>query len=239
MNIGAAKHCFAHQHLTPPEYGLYVLLRELSSKNGYRYHFDDRTLAKRFASERGTSRHSINRLRRSLVDKGFIRWDSDLKRGADGKYDSRVGYILSHKEWAAVNPGKCITTSIGNHGATSVGAHGPRAPVSNAVSIPHDSPRAPMSHNRDRNNTTSIETNLAPPPVALSFSSSGEPNVQNGDAKGPWSPLLTVSSEAAPALQFPPGYELRDGYSGVGMYGPNGVKLSPTDISNLVRNDLR
>lgn len=34
---------------------------------------------------------------------------------------------------------------------------------------------------------------------------------------------------------LPPGYELKDGYAGTGVYGPDGLKLSPTQIANLRR----
>lgn len=38
-----------------------------------------------------------------------------------------------------------------------------------------------------------------------------------------------------PACSLPSGYELRDGYGGTGVYGPNGLKLSPTAIANMLR----
>lgn len=36
-------------------------------------------------------------------------------------------------------------------------------------------------------------------------------------------------------LYLPPGYELKDGYGGPGVYSPYGLKLSPTQIANLKR----
>lgn len=41
------------------------------------------------------------------------------------------------------------------------------------------------------------------------------------------------TSDTAPSL--PPGYEVRDGYGGRGVYAPSGLKLSPTAVANLMR----
>jgi hypothetical protein len=43
-------------------------------------------------------------------------------------------------------------------------------------------------------------------------------------------------SEGADDHTLPPGYELRDGHSGPGVYDPYGLKLSLTAAANLMRN---
>jgi hypothetical protein len=102
--------CFAHRHMTIAEYGLYSHLREVSNKSNpkFTYRFDDRTLAERFADGRGSSKDAVNRLRQSLAKKGFISWHEGKKRVAGGRYAPRLGQILSHAEWAARYPGRCI-----------------------------------------------------------------------------------------------------------------------------------
>jgi hypothetical protein len=47
------------------------------------------------------------------------------------------------------------------------------------------------------------------------------------------------AGERSSAPELPPGYELREGYAGVAVYGPSGLKLSPTDVSNLYREQLQ
>jgi hypothetical protein len=103
--------CFAHSHMSCAEYGLYSHLREVSSRQDYLYRFDDRTIAGRFALERGTSKSSINALRQSLVRKGFIVWQEPQKR-VGGRFAPRLGRILSHKEWAERYPGKCHSKTV-------------------------------------------------------------------------------------------------------------------------------
>ena len=116
--------CFAHRHLTFAEYGLWSHLREVSYKSNPRhtYRFDDRTLAERFAQERGCSKDTVNRLRRSLARKGFVAWIEPQKRDG-GRYAPRLGRILSHEEWAELHPGKCIHSAL----------EGDNAPVSNGA----------------------------------------------------------------------------------------------------------
>jgi hypothetical protein len=96
--------------MTPAEYGLYTHLREISYKSNpkHSYRFDDRKLAERFI---GTSKTTINRLRQALAEKRFIVWMEPKKRAA-GKFASRLGRILDHTEWAALNPGKCIHNAV-------------------------------------------------------------------------------------------------------------------------------
>src|ERR1700733_901330 len=98
--------CFAHFHMTIAEFGLWTHLRDLSygSKPQYTYRFDDRAIAARFAEERGCSKDTVNRLRRSLAEKKFIKWLEPQKR-IGGRYAPRLGRILSHEEWAETNPG--------------------------------------------------------------------------------------------------------------------------------------
>ena len=120
--MNPSRKCFAHFHLTIAEFGLWTHLRELSygSKPQHTYRFDDRAIAARFAEERGCSKDTINRLRRSLADKKFIAWLEPQKR-IGGRFAPRLGRILDHAEWAEKYPGRCIHNAL----------EGDKPPVSN------------------------------------------------------------------------------------------------------------
>lgn len=129
--------CFAHNHLTFAEYGLYVHLRELSSKNDYIYQFDDRSIAARFAPERGVSKDSCNRLRNALAEKGFIEWTQPLRRDSYGHFLPRLGRILSHGEHALKYPDSCAACTANATGASLTNSTGARltddtGPVANS-----------------------------------------------------------------------------------------------------------
>ena len=48
-------------------------------------------------------------------------------------------------------------------------------------------------------------------------------------------PTALTPSTALTAPELPAGWELRDGYAGVGVYGADGLKKSPTQVSNKMR----
>jgi hypothetical protein len=98
--------------MTIAEYGLWSHLREISHKHQYQYKFDDRSIANRFAAD-SVSKDTVNRLRRSLTEKGWIVFSEPSFRGPDGKFLPQVGRILSHEEYATGNPDTCITCDTG------------------------------------------------------------------------------------------------------------------------------
>ena len=92
--------CFARQHMTIEEFGLYTHARELSYKSK-KFYLNARRCAKRFAT---TGKNTVYRLVASLEAKG---WFQLLKegRGVATQY-----LVLNHDEWAAVHPGECPET---------------------------------------------------------------------------------------------------------------------------------
>lgn len=96
--------CYANYHMSPEEYGLWTHLREISSRSDYVYYLDDRSIARRFQA----SKNSINRVRRSLAEKGWFGKDfaRGFQRAEDGRFQSQKATILSHDEWAQENSGR-------------------------------------------------------------------------------------------------------------------------------------
>lgn len=187
--------CFAHCHMTPAEYGIYSHLREVSHPHNYQYRFDDRNISERFASGRGTSKDTINRIRRFLAQLGFIEWLEPLRR-TGGRYAPRLGRILAHKEWAALNPGRCIHDSISEAQSTADGAV---SPVSKEASH--------QSHQRDSiPYNKSITTNPALSGMAGPDFFSHSPLSDSADRRihtlSPVSPVIQVTdSPVSPARQ--------------------------------------
>jgi hypothetical protein len=97
--------CFAHDHLTCAEYGLWTLGRELSHKTNVLY-FDGRNMAKRF---RGGSRSTMYRLMHGLIDSGWFVVLVPRTRKANGQWSAHALRVLSHEEWAKEHKGKCKT----------------------------------------------------------------------------------------------------------------------------------
>jgi len=87
--------CFAHAHMTPDEYGVWNLCRELSYKSGVLL-LDGRSMAQRFA---GTSKSTIYRLVKALTKGEWFVLLEPLKRGASGQYLAARYKVLSHDEW--------------------------------------------------------------------------------------------------------------------------------------------
>lgn len=121
--------CFAHTHLSPAEYGLYSFLRGISKNLQFNYRFDDRDISDRFAPTRGGSKDAINRLRRSLAEKGWIEWLEPKKRNSHGRYSARLGHILSHDEYRRKYPERC-TAGLANETGSSI--ENATGPVSNS-----------------------------------------------------------------------------------------------------------
>jgi hypothetical protein len=162
------------------EYGLYSHLREVSSNTNFTYRFDDRTIAARFALERGVSRGTCNRLRNSLAKVGWIEWLEPKERRLGGQFASRLGRILSHKEYAAKYPDLCRTVLNDEHG-TVLKSGG--SPCSNQA--------ARRAHQRD---------------IKGIVQKGRKTNAKQGDpaSPSPSSPLPSDSQIEAPALQCEP-----------------------------------
>ena len=92
--------CFAHDHMTCAEYGLWTLGRELSHKTGVLY-FDGRNMAARF--RRGGKTAMYDHMH-ALIASGWFVVLEPRKRKANGQWSAHALRILSHDEWAAAHP---------------------------------------------------------------------------------------------------------------------------------------
>jgi hypothetical protein len=95
--------CFAHYHMTAPEYALWDVCRSLSHQSGILY-FNGRGIAARFES---MAKSTAYNLAESLVEKGWFQLLKDSQRRKDGQFSPRQYKVLSHADWAAENPGRC------------------------------------------------------------------------------------------------------------------------------------
>ncbi len=124
------KHCFARNHMTMRQYGLYTTIRELQSKWGYVW-FDGDDIAASFATEPaktktpkvrlnpktqqptksrrfGASRDAVYDDCKSLLDAGWFVELQPRNRKKDGTWEARKLAALSHKDWSVKYPDKCL-----------------------------------------------------------------------------------------------------------------------------------
>lgn len=97
--------CFAHNHLTCAEYGLWTLGRELSHKTGVLY-FDGRNMAKRF---RRGSKNTMYKLMHALIKSGWFVILVPKTRKANGQWSAHALRVLSHEDWTKEHQGTCKT----------------------------------------------------------------------------------------------------------------------------------
>jgi hypothetical protein len=89
------RYCFAHQHMTMRQYGLWTRIRELQHKRSFVF-FDADFLSENFQS---TSRDVIYSDCQQLLASGWFELTEPRKRKRDGTWESRKIVALSHKEW--------------------------------------------------------------------------------------------------------------------------------------------
>src|SRR5260370_18166258 len=113
-----SKKCFANRHMTPEEYALWDVSRQLSHQTGTLY-FDGRAMAEQFE---GTSKSRIYRLAKRLLDKGWYELIAPSVRDKrTGLFSSTQYRVLSADEWAVRHPHVCAVaeSSPQNRTATS------------------------------------------------------------------------------------------------------------------------
>jgi hypothetical protein len=93
------KKCFPNVHMTPAEFGLWNICRELSYKSGV-FLLDGRKLALRFSN---TSKDSVYRAIKTLTGKGWFVLREAKRQGAGGKYSASKYQVLSHDDWVALH----------------------------------------------------------------------------------------------------------------------------------------
>jgi hypothetical protein len=100
--------CFANRHMTPEEYALWDVSRQISHHTGTLY-FDGRAMAARFAD---TKKDCIYRIARALVTKGWYEVISPRTRNKrTGLYAPAQYRVLSAEEWAKNHPHECLMPS--------------------------------------------------------------------------------------------------------------------------------
>lgn len=95
--------CFAHNHLTPEEFGVYEYARRVSHDSGV-FYFDGRGVASQFSS---TGKNSIYRIVNGLVAKGWFIVHKERGRNALGVWDASQYVLVSHDDWVKSHPGHC------------------------------------------------------------------------------------------------------------------------------------
>lgn len=107
MPTSASKQpCFAHDHMTCAEYGLWNLGRELSNRTNVLY-FDGRNMAKRF--RRSGGKNTMYRLMHSLIASGWFVVLEPRKRKSNGQWSAHKLRALAHDEWCKTHPKECKT----------------------------------------------------------------------------------------------------------------------------------
>jgi hypothetical protein len=107
MSTSASKQpCFAHDHLTCAEYGLWTLGRELSYKKSVLY-FDGQNMAARF--RRSGGKNTMYRLMHALIKSGWFIVLEPRKRKSNGQWSAHALRVLSHDEWVKAHPKECKT----------------------------------------------------------------------------------------------------------------------------------
>jgi len=101
--------CFAHEHMTCRQYGLWSRIRELQNKREFVF-FDADYLSEHFQS---TSRDVIYDDCKALLSAGWFELLGERRRKKDGTWESRKIRALSHREWSDRHPGKCENLHAG------------------------------------------------------------------------------------------------------------------------------
>jgi hypothetical protein len=107
--------CFAFDHMTCRQFGLWNRIQGLQRKFGFVY-FDADFLSAHFQS---TSRDVIYDDCTALLDAGWFELTAPRQRKKDGTWEARKVRALNHKEWAAKFPDKCKNL----HGNQSANSH--------------------------------------------------------------------------------------------------------------------
>jgi hypothetical protein len=135
--------CFAFDHMTCRQFGLWNRIQGLQRKFGFVY-FDADYLAAHFQS---TSRDVIYDDCAALLGSGWFELLAERKRKKDGTWESRKVHALTHKEWAARYPDKCkaahsdhSANSHWNHSANSDAPVGKQRRTSRQIAIDQSLP---------------------------------------------------------------------------------------------------
>ena len=98
--------CFAHQHMTPDEYGIYCFARMVAHGSGI-FFGDGRAIAQAF---RGTSKTGIYRKLKSLVRDGWMETLVPSVRQESGVFSCARYRVVDHDEWVTkYGSGQCVT----------------------------------------------------------------------------------------------------------------------------------
>ena len=101
--------CYARQHMTLEEYGLWQYARTVAYQSGV-FYMDARGIAKRFSE---TGKDAIYRVARRLEVKGwFRRFKSSRRHKKTGTWAASQYQPLSHDQWVADHPGECTCLEI-------------------------------------------------------------------------------------------------------------------------------
>jgi hypothetical protein len=201
--------CFAHNHMTPGEYGLWNLCRDLSFQSGVLL-LDGRTMAARFAN---TSKSATYRTINALVSAGWLVLREPAKRGAGGKYAASRYQVLSHDEWVAIH-GCAQCAPVSSTGLDEpVPSTGLDEPVPNSASpVPRvgldlsqnsASPVPRAGHNLNRTNlNTSLSEEKQPEAHAAPLCAKGE--MDSLILKYGTQATLTAENSAFPSVPLTP-----------------------------------
>lgn len=111
MNNGAAKPCFAHNHMTATEYAIYDVCRAMSAKHNGIVYFSGPEIAKKF---RSMSKNTPYTALSSLVKmKWFELVKPTKKNPATGKNTATHYQVLTHEQWVAKHPNRCPDPDAG------------------------------------------------------------------------------------------------------------------------------
>lgn len=178
------KVCFEQAHMTCAEFGLWVQYKKLSYASG-RLFCDGRKTAERFEGE---SKDHIYRLRKSLIEKGWL--VPTKHSGTDKKTGRRTAAeftVLDHPQWTKRHgKAKCKSSLFSEPepiAPVQMDTESPVAPVQTACRTSANGPVAPARHSTKENQLQeNIETKFAPDP---SESKADTPfvNIKNRDAE--------------------------------------------------------
>lgn len=146
------KVCFEQAHMTCAEFGLWVQYKKLSHASG-RLFCDGRKTAERFEGE---SKDHIYRLRKSLIEKGWL--VPTKHSGTDKKTGRRTAAeftVLDHQQWAKKQGKmKCKSSLFSEPGPVApvqMDTESPVAPVQTACRTRANGPVAPARHSTKEN----------------------------------------------------------------------------------------
>jgi hypothetical protein len=148
--------------MTCAEFGLWTQYRMLSYKSSTLF-TDGRKTAERFSEE--NYRH-IYRLRKSLVDKGWLEETKEKKRGKNGMWSATHFKVLNHEQWVKKHGSKQCKTNVFEEPEpvtpVSMDSISPVTPVSMACDTRVNGPVTPVSHS-SKKNQFEIKTSLKLP----------------------------------------------------------------------------